>query len=100
MALEGRHFASRVSSSILQALGLSELITHSLEEYRSLARLLADDEQRLVRIKTLIERNRRTAPLFDTKYFVVSLETALNEIWTIYVSGEAPRPIEVRHPPL
>ncbi|MBW2109729.1 MAG: hypothetical protein JRI36_13870, partial [Deltaproteobacteria bacterium] len=41
VALCGTHFASRVSSSILFAIGMPGLITHTLEEYESLVIRLA-----------------------------------------------------------
>ena len=41
LTLKGRHFASRVSASILAAAGIPELITECLEDYEALALRLA-----------------------------------------------------------
>jgi protein O-GlcNAc transferase len=95
IALQGSHFASRVSSSILRAIGLPELITKSLGEYESLAIRLAHKPDELQAIQEKIARNRSKAPLFDTARFVKYLEKAYKEMWEIFVAGEEPRHIAV-----
>jgi len=94
IALQGGHFASRVSSSILYAMWLPELVTNSIEEYEALAVQLANNPVELKEIRHRIAENRMKAPLFDTRRFVKNLETAYREIWKIYLAGEAPRQIE------
>jgi protein O-GlcNAc transferase len=96
LTLQGSHFVSRMSSSILTAIGLPELITYSLKSYEDLAVELATDPARLRTIKDKIEKKRITEPLFDTKRFVRNLENAYEQIWQIYTAGELPRPIKVR----
>jgi protein O-GlcNAc transferase len=95
ITLQGGHFVSRVSSSILSAIGLPELITHSLEEYEALAVRLANNPYELQKIRQGIVTNRTKAPLFDTPRFVRNLETAYKEIWKIFLAGDVPRQIEV-----
>jgi protein O-GlcNAc transferase len=95
ITLQGCHFASRVSSSILSAIGFTELITHSLEEYEALAVKLARNPVELQEIRQRIANNRLVAPLFDTPRFVRNLETAYKEMWKIFLAGEAPKQIEV-----
>ena len=95
IALEGTHFASRVSSSVLKAVGLAELVTKSLDEYEALALGLARDPKRLLAIREKVARNRREAPLFDTPRFVKNLERIYHEMWKIFVAREEPRQIEV-----
>jgi protein O-GlcNAc transferase len=85
ITLEGGHFASRVGSSILQALQLPELITRSLEEYKSLAVHLATNPETLTAIRNKIERNRRSTPLFDTKRRTQELEAAYIQMWQGYL---------------
>jgi protein O-GlcNAc transferase len=96
ITLQGSHFASRVSSSILSAIGFTELITHSLEEYESLAVKLARNPVELQEIRQRIEKSRLVAPLFDTPRFVRNLERAYKEMWKIFLAGEAPRQIDVK----
>jgi predicted O-linked N-acetylglucosamine transferase (SPINDLY family) len=95
VTLQGRHFASRVSSSLLSAMGMPELITHSLEEYESLIVRLALSKKELLKTREKLEKQRRTAPLFDTPRFVRNLEQAFTEMCEILWAGEPPRHIDV-----
>ena len=95
ITLQGSHFASRACSSILSGLGISELITYSLEAYESLAIRLAHNPIELKEIRHRIAEDRLKMPLFDTPRFVRNLETAYKEMWKIFLSVEAPRQIEV-----
>ena len=52
----GTHFASRVAASLLNAVGLSELITHDLEEYESLALRLAQSSVELAALKSKLAK--------------------------------------------
>jgi len=95
ITLQGGNFASRMSSSILTAIGLSELITHSLEEYEDLAVRLARDPAELQTIHWRLAKNRLTGPLFDTLRFARNLERAYKEMWDLFLAGERPRQIDV-----
>jgi len=95
ITLLGDHFTSRLSSSILKAIGLPELVTQSLEEYEALAVRLAHNPDELGTIWKKLSKNRLKAPLFDTSRFVVNLEKAYKEMWEIFLTGEDPRMIEV-----
>jgi protein O-GlcNAc transferase len=95
ISIQGTNFASRVSSSILRAIGLPELITSNLEEYEHLAVSLASDPGQLQAIREKIAKNRSVEPLFDTPRFVRNLEKAYKEMWEIFLAGEQPRQIEV-----
>jgi protein O-GlcNAc transferase len=96
VTLQGGHFASRVSSSILSAIGLPELITYNLDEYEALATRLALSPPELLHIRQRIAENRLAMPLFDTPRFVRNLETAYKEMRKIFLAGEKPRQIEVK----
>ena len=75
LTLMGQSFASRVAASLLNAIGLPELITNTQEEYEALAIELAMNPQKLRDIKLKLARNRLTTPLFDTPLFTKNLET-------------------------
>ncbi|WP_319525211.1 tetratricopeptide repeat protein [uncultured Desulfosarcina sp.] len=96
VTIKGRHFASRMSASILTAVGLEELITDDLQQYAKLAAALATDGKRLKTLREKLERNKRTQPLFDTRRFVRNLENAYEQMWAIYKSGGDPRHIQVK----
>ena len=74
ITLKGNHFASRVSASLLTAVGLPELITHSQKEYENLAIELATNPKKLAAIHKSLILNRESYPLFDTQLFVKNLE--------------------------
>jgi predicted O-linked N-acetylglucosamine transferase (SPINDLY family) len=72
----GGTFAGRVAGSLLHAIGLPELVTHSLAEYEALALQLATNPARLAALRARLAANRTTAPLFDTDRFRRQLEAA------------------------
>ena len=72
----GSSFASRVAASLLNAIGLPELITTSQAEYESLAIELAKSPQKLEDLGLKLANNRLHAPLFDTPLFTKNLEAA------------------------
>lgn len=74
ITLQGKHFASRVASSLLTAIGMPELITNSQKEYENLAIKIAKDKNKSIKLKQKLEENIKTKPLFDTKLFVKNLE--------------------------
>jgi len=73
---KGTTFAGRVAASLLQAIGLPDLITQTAEEYEELAFRLATDRELLDSIKLRLVRNRATSSLFDTATFARHLEAA------------------------
>ena len=93
--LLGSHFISRMSASVLAAVGFSELITHSLEEFESLVVQLASNPDRLQALRQKLGGLRLTEPLFDTPRFVKNLEKAYQKIWQVYIDGQIPQPIEI-----
>jgi predicted O-linked N-acetylglucosamine transferase (SPINDLY family) len=93
----GTTFAGRVAASLLNAIGLNELITRSLEEYETLARELATNGKRLAEIKSKLAQNRGTYPLFDTDRFRRHIEAAYTTMWERSQRGEAPASFAVQH---
>jgi protein O-GlcNAc transferase len=92
----GEAFASRMAGSLLRAVGMPELVTHSLPDYEALALKLAADEALLRETKAKLARNRLREPLFDTERFTRNLEAAYAAMWDIWRKGEPPRHIDVR----
>jgi predicted O-linked N-acetylglucosamine transferase (SPINDLY family) len=76
----GEAFASRMAGSLLQALGLPELITDSLTAYEILALQLASDPARLAALRARLQENRATHPPFRTRDFCRQLERAYVEM--------------------
>ena len=72
----GDTFASRVAASLLTAMGMPELIAVTPQAYEELAYELAMNPAKLKFLKSKLEQNRHTAPLFDTPRFTRNLERA------------------------
>jgi predicted O-linked N-acetylglucosamine transferase (SPINDLY family) len=86
----GESFAGRVATSLLTAVGLPELVTHSLDDYEALALRLTCDAPSQKSIKVKLARNRETHPLFNTNRFTRHLEAAYVTMWKIWQRGEQP----------
>jgi predicted O-linked N-acetylglucosamine transferase (SPINDLY family) len=91
----GRSFASRVAASLLNAIGLPELITNTQEEYEALAIELALNQNKLAEIKLKLANNRLTTPLFDTPLFTKNLETAYIKMMGRYQDDLQPDHISI-----
>ncbi len=91
----GNTFASRVAGSLLNAIGLPELVTGSMEEYERLALRLAREPASLDSLRRKLRQNRATAPLFDTVRYARDLESAYQRMRGNFVAGTGPAPIEL-----
>jgi predicted O-linked N-acetylglucosamine transferase (SPINDLY family) len=91
----GDAFAGRVAASLLNAIGLPELVTLSLAEYEALALRLAREPVFLEGYRNRLSANRLTHPLFDTGRFRRHLEAAYLQMWEIWQRGEQPRSFKV-----
>jgi predicted O-linked N-acetylglucosamine transferase (SPINDLY family) len=91
----GRTFPGRMAGSLLRAVELPELITHSLRDYEATALRLATEPGRLREVRDRLERNRTAAPLFDTGRFRRHIEAAYTTMCDIHQRGERPRTFAV-----
>lgn len=95
LTLTGESFASRVASSLLNAVGLSELVTDTLPAYEALALELATAPGRLAAIKAKLASQRLSAPLFDTDRFRRHIESAYVTMHERRLRGEPPAAFDV-----
>jgi predicted O-linked N-acetylglucosamine transferase (SPINDLY family) len=86
----GESFAGRVAASLLNAIGLPELVTPSREAYESLAIELANDPARLCALKAKLAANLLATPLFDTAAYTRHIEAAYQAMAERYRAGGAP----------
>jgi protein O-GlcNAc transferase len=91
----GESFPGRVGASLLNAVGLPELVASSLDEYEALILKLATDPSFLQSIRRKLEQNRFSYPLFDTDRFRRHIEAAYLTAWDIWQRGESPRSFRV-----
>ena len=95
VTLAGSTFAGRVAGSLLRAVGLSELITTSIEEYEQLALRLAREPALLSQYRARLEQNRKTSPLFDPHRFRRHIEAAYLQMWQRQERSLPPASFEV-----
>jgi predicted O-linked N-acetylglucosamine transferase (SPINDLY family) len=90
----GDTFASRVAGSLLNAVGLPELVTTSLAEYAGLAAALAGQPALLSGLRAKLARLRDAAPLFDVAGYARGLEALYFEMWRRRQAGLLPGAID------
>ncbi|TWA66925.1 putative O-linked N-acetylglucosamine transferase (SPINDLY family) [Azospirillum baldaniorum] len=87
----GATFAGRVAASLLDTVGLPELVTDSPAAYEALALDLARDPARLAGLKARLAAARTASPLFDGDRFARDLEDAYRAIWQRFTAAGDPR---------
>jgi len=90
VALAGDSFISRVSASLLHAVGLPELVTSDLAAYEGLALSLARNPDRLQQLHRYLNEGRLTFPLFDSEATARALEAAYQHAATLHRSNIKP----------
>jgi protein O-GlcNAc transferase len=92
----GNTFSARMGGSLLRAVGLPELICDSQKAYEDLAINLGLNPSRCAEIKEKLATNRLNTLLFDINAFTESLENALMQSYSLYISESAPENIFVQ----
>jgi predicted O-linked N-acetylglucosamine transferase (SPINDLY family) len=95
LTCSGRSFAGRVAGSLLSTLGLPELITGSLEEYKATAIKFATHPDLLRGMHERLIISRAVSPLFDSQRFTRHLEAAFAQMYDRAQRGEKPHPFDV-----
>ncbi|MGO9946469.1 MAG: tetratricopeptide repeat protein [Steroidobacteraceae bacterium] len=89
----GETFAGRMAASLLQAIGLPELITSTAAQYEDLAVALGSDAHRMAELKQKLAANRLTTALFDTLAHTRNLEAAYSQMQARYAASLPPEDI-------
>ncbi len=92
----GGAFPARVGASLLNAVGLPELIAQTAEDYERLALRLATESGVLAALRRRLHEGAATSALFDTVRYARDLESAFHEMWSRHERGLAPHHITVR----
>lgn len=90
LSLSGRSFSSRYGESLLNALGLPELVTHELRAYIDQAIRLGNDHGYRANLQAKLRRNSASSALFDTELFTRDLENAYQAALSRYRQGLPP----------
>jgi predicted O-linked N-acetylglucosamine transferase (SPINDLY family) len=80
LTLAGRTFASRMAGSLLNSLGLHELITGSLQDYEEQAIRLATHREQLAGLRAKLEQNRANCQLYDMPQMARDFENLLKQV--------------------
>ena len=86
----GQAFAGRVAASLLNAVGLPELITRDAAAYEALGIALGRDPARVAALKAKLAAAIPAAPLFNTPRFTRHLESAYRMMWQRHAAGLPP----------
>lgn len=73
----GRSFGARVCTSLLNAIGLPELVTKTEEEYKNLILFYAQNPKHLQKLKVKLTNNVKKYPLFNSRVYTKNLEKSL-----------------------
>ena len=91
----GNSFPSRVSASLLTAIDLPELITHTEKEFEDLAIEFANNKSKLDEIKIKLEKNKISESLFNTKLYTKNIESSFKIIYDRYLNNLPAENIEI-----
>jgi len=91
----GQGFSARVAGSLLNAVGLPELVTETEKDYEALILELATNPAKLAKIKEKLATNRLTQPLFNTELYTKHLENGYLQAYESYFQGKLPQTIIV-----
>ena len=97
LSLQGETFASRISSSLLNSIGLTELITTTYEQYEKYAIDYAKNTLLQNKVKDKIKENRNTSSLFDARNFTQEIESAFFQITKYYYDNLLPDNITIKN---
>jgi protein O-GlcNAc transferase len=81
IALAGQTHVARVGVSLLNAVGLSEWVAQTPEEYVRIAKDMAGDIDRLDRLRQGMRARMQSSPLMDAPRFARTVEVAYRQIW-------------------
>jgi predicted O-linked N-acetylglucosamine transferase (SPINDLY family) len=81
VTLVGRTAVGRAGSSILNNVGLPELIASSPQQYVTIATELAGDPDHLGGLRATLRQRMRASPLMNAKEFVRDVEGVYRQMW-------------------
>jgi predicted O-linked N-acetylglucosamine transferase (SPINDLY family) len=95
LTLQGQTFASRVCASLLQQLGLDELIAHTAQDYRDKALALMRQPERLQALRQQVLGSPWRESLFDGQRIAHHMEQACQHMAQRHAQGLPPAAFDV-----
>ena len=86
VTMSGKTMSSRVSGSLLNTLGLNDLICNSYDDYTNKINYLINNKDKIQKMKNKI-KNEKHKKLFNSRIFVGHVEEAYEKIWENYRNG-------------
>jgi predicted O-linked N-acetylglucosamine transferase (SPINDLY family) len=80
----GKTATSRGGASLLNAVGLAELIASTTQEYQDIAATLAADAKRLAKLRSGMRKRMAASPLMNEERFTRNLEKAYRAMWRVW----------------
>ena len=90
ITLAGVSHVGRVGVSQMSNLGLQELIARDTDHYVDIAVALATDVPRLAALRGGMRVRVSASPLMDAPRLTKNLETAYDNMWSVYLSAQKP----------
>lgn len=81
VTLSGDRHASRVGASIMERIGLGELVAESEQKFIALATELGSDPERLVSLRSGLRDRMSGSTLTDAALITAGIESAFREMW-------------------
>lgn len=81
VSLAGKSYRSRLGASVLNNMGLTEVLAESVEEYERKAIELARETGRLSSLRSSLRQRMRSSPICDTRTFARDVEAAFRAMW-------------------
>jgi len=88
VTLAGGNHRSRVGKTLLECVGLGELVAGTEEDYTDIAVQLGTDRARLQDYRSGLREAVASSPLTDATTFTSSLETAYRSIWEVWCNRQ------------
>jgi protein O-GlcNAc transferase len=96
LTVRGSAFPGRVAASLLDSLGLSELVANSLEGYETAALKLARNRAELQALKARLAQGRASGPTFNTERSARHIEAAYASMYARLRAGQKPAAFSVK----
>jgi protein O-GlcNAc transferase len=81
VTIRGQRHAGRMSASILHSQGLDELIAEDPGQYIKITSALANDREKLKRLRQALRPRMQASKLCDGKIFTQNLEAIYRQLW-------------------
>lgn len=88
VSLTGDRTCARYGNSVLNAVGLGELVATDPDQFGEIAARLAGDLDRLARLRAGLRERMARSPLCDGPGFARAVEAAYRDMWTRWCSSQ------------